>query len=134
MNGNGRKIRECDRVLFPIETVAAVVELFRNHFDNETPDLVLLSLVVGAIENSITMFHSVRSTPIVHNRKQNRIAKNGSNASGSILMPQTGSLPHPVTLLNDVIQLPVIELEFIEPLYQRFYDIFTGIREKALIH
>ena len=128
MNGNGRKIRECDRVLFPIETVEAVVELFRNHFDNETPDLVLLSLVVGAIENSITMFHSVRSTPIVHNRKQNRTAKNGSNASGSILMP------HPVTLPDDVIQLPVIQLEFIEPLYQRFYDIFTGIREKALIH
>ncbi|CAD5116208.1 DgyrCDS5124 [Dimorphilus gyrociliatus] len=49
------RIRERDKKLFPLQTIASVVELFKNHLVNQDePDLILLSLVLGAIEHSIT--------------------------------------------------------------------------------
>lgn len=48
------RVRERDKKLFPLQTIASVVELFKNHLVNrDEPDLILLSLVLGAIEHSI---------------------------------------------------------------------------------
>ncbi|KAL3267591.1 hypothetical protein HHI36_011709 [Cryptolaemus montrouzieri] len=47
--------REIDKALFPIKNIPTVVHLFKNQLENSTePNLALLSIVVGAIENSLT--------------------------------------------------------------------------------
>ena len=49
-------MREETRRLFPLSTIGSVVQLFRyelTHSDHD-PDIVLLSIVAGCIENSMT--------------------------------------------------------------------------------
>ena len=49
-------MREEERGLFPLATIGSVVQLFRyelTHSDHD-PDIVLLSIVAGCIENSMT--------------------------------------------------------------------------------
>lgn len=49
------RIRQSDRALFPIKNVQSVVEIFRNQLENsDEPDLALLSIIVGYIENNLT--------------------------------------------------------------------------------
>ena len=53
---NGARMREEERGLFPLATIGSVVQLFRyelTHSDHD-PDIVLLSIVAGCIENSMT--------------------------------------------------------------------------------
>lgn len=54
--------RQLDRKNFPLQDVSSVVNLFKNEFDGKSePDLALLSIVVGAIENSMTCNRSYPS-------------------------------------------------------------------------
>ncbi|XP_048517203.1 menin isoform X1 [Dendroctonus ponderosae] len=47
--------RDLDKALFPIKHISAVVKLFRNQLeDTNEPDLALLSIVTGLIENQLT--------------------------------------------------------------------------------
>lgn len=47
--------RQLDRKNFPLQDVTSVVNLFKTEFESKSePDLALLSIVVGAIENSMT--------------------------------------------------------------------------------
>lgn len=49
------RIRQTDRALFPIKNVQSVVEIFKNQLENnDEPDLTLLSIIVGFIENNLT--------------------------------------------------------------------------------
>ena len=53
---NGARMREETQRLFPLSTIGSVVQLFRyelTHSDHD-PDIVLLSIVAGCIENSLT--------------------------------------------------------------------------------
>uniref|UniRef100_T1HZF3 Menin n=1 Tax=Rhodnius prolixus TaxID=13249 RepID=T1HZF3_RHOPR len=43
-----------DSSLFPLEDITSVVKLFKKELEKEDPDLVLLSIIAGAIENSMT--------------------------------------------------------------------------------
>lgn len=44
-----------DRALFPIRSISAIVQIFKNQLENSAePDLALLSILVGAVENSLT--------------------------------------------------------------------------------
>ena len=49
-------MREEERSLFPLSTIGNVVHLFRLELtdDHHDPDIVLLSIVAGCIENSLT--------------------------------------------------------------------------------
>lgn len=48
-------IRDADKTLFPIKNITTVIQLFRNQLVNTSePDLALLSIVAGVIENSLT--------------------------------------------------------------------------------
>lgn len=53
---NGAKMREEERRLFPLATIGSVVQLFKYELtlDDHDPDIVLLSIVAGCIENSMT--------------------------------------------------------------------------------
>ncbi|KAJ9585308.1 hypothetical protein L9F63_002893, partial [Diploptera punctata] len=47
--------REVDRQHFPLEDIPSIVRLFKQQLESSTePDLALLSIVVGAVENSLT--------------------------------------------------------------------------------
>lgn len=47
--------RDKDKALFPIKNVSSVVQLFQNQLEcTPEPDLALLSIVAGCIENSLT--------------------------------------------------------------------------------
>ncbi|CAG9854219.1 unnamed protein product [Phyllotreta striolata] len=47
--------RDIDKALFPIKSINTVVQLFRNQLESPSvPDLALLSIVSGVIENSLT--------------------------------------------------------------------------------
>lgn len=48
-------IREIDKALFPIKNISSVIQLFKNQLEDAAePDLALLSIVAGAVENSLT--------------------------------------------------------------------------------
>ncbi len=52
--------RERDKRHFPLQNVQSVVNLFRDQLENnEEPNLTLLSIVVGAIENTLTVNRSI---------------------------------------------------------------------------
>lgn len=47
--------REEDKALFPIQSISSIVQIFQNQLENSSePDLALLSILVGAVENSLT--------------------------------------------------------------------------------
>ncbi|KYN04868.1 Menin [Cyphomyrmex costatus] len=47
--------RDRDRALFPIRSISAIVQIFKNQLENSAePDLALLSILIGAVENSLT--------------------------------------------------------------------------------
>lgn len=47
--------RDRDRALFPIRSISEIVQIFKNQLENSAePDLALLSILVGAVENSLT--------------------------------------------------------------------------------
>lgn len=51
--------RDVDRSLFPIKCIGSVVEVFKHQLECKSePDLALLSILVGAVENSLTCSRS----------------------------------------------------------------------------
>lgn len=47
--------REIDKALFPLKNVQSVIDIFKSQLENNTePDLALLSIIAGAVENSLT--------------------------------------------------------------------------------
>lgn len=47
--------RDEDKSLFPLQSISSIVQIFQNQLENSSePDLALLSILVGAVENSLT--------------------------------------------------------------------------------
>lgn len=47
--------REIDKALFPLKNVQSVIDIFKNQLEcSSEPDLALLSIIAGAVENSLT--------------------------------------------------------------------------------
>lgn len=47
--------RDGDKALFPLKNVSSVIEIFKNQLEcSAEPDLALLSIIAGAVENSLT--------------------------------------------------------------------------------
>ncbi|XP_043269446.1 menin [Venturia canescens] len=47
--------RDEDKSLFPVQSISSIVQIFQNQLENSSePDLALLSILVGAVENSLT--------------------------------------------------------------------------------
>lgn len=46
---------EEDKALFPVKNISAVIQIFKNQLESSNePDLALLSIIAGAVENSLT--------------------------------------------------------------------------------
>lgn len=53
------RFRDVDRALFPLKNIGSIVQIFKNQLeDNTEPDLALLSIIVGAVENTLTCSRS----------------------------------------------------------------------------
>ncbi|XP_015591648.1 menin [Cephus cinctus] len=60
--GDMAGFREEDKALFPIQSISSIVQIFQNQLENSSePDLALLSILVGAVENSLTCNRPVTS-------------------------------------------------------------------------
>lgn len=56
-------LKEEDKVLFPVRSISSIVQIFEKQLanNNTEPDLALLSILVGAVENSLTCNRSIAS-------------------------------------------------------------------------
>lgn len=86
---------------FPIRDIPTVVAVFRRELAKKEPDLLLLSLVAGAIENTMT---SVRPTAVETD-------------------PVTNTTETNLNFDQMPLKLPDIELHIIEALYTKFHSI-----------
>lgn len=94
---------------FPIRNISNVVAIFRKELAKNEPDLLLLSLVVGAIENIMT---SNRSSAQVENLQTCDTVIDFD----SIVM----------NFDSDQLLLTNVDLHIVEALYTKFYSIVKG--------
>lgn len=87
---------------FPIRDIPTVVQVFRKELVKKEPDLLLLSLVAGAIENTMTCVRPCVEVPVV------------ASAETDVVFDQAP------------LRLPDIELHIIEALYTKFYTVIKS--------
>lgn len=87
---------------FPIRDIPTVVQVFRKELAKNEPDLLLLSLVAGAIENTMTCLRPCVEVPVV------------ASAETDFVFDQAP------------LRLPDIELHIIEALYTKFYTVIKS--------
>lgn len=98
------KLSSEERALFPLTDIDGVVKLFRLHLEkNSEPNLAILSIIVGHIENTLTCSRGVSEPPVSYEDEfsDGRFSEN-----------------HHV--------LPCVEYETVEALHQRFLAIIKA--------
>lgn len=88
--------------LFPLCNIPSVVELFRRELAKREPDLLLLSVVAGAIENTMTCVRP------------------------SIEVPAVATVEADIDVEQLSLGLSEIELHIVQALYTKFYSIIKG--------
>jgi len=118
------RFTEEDKKHFPLRSTDAVVGLFREHLeDRKEPNLTLLSVVLGALENSLT---SSRGQTI---RDQPESPKVDAEASTEpSVKTETHTSITSVSKLNKRCStgLPALQLSVVEALYEHFATIVKG--------
>lgn len=90
---------------FPIHNIPTAVDVFRKELAKKEPDLLLLSLVAGAIENTMTCVRPCVEVPVVATTETNSTTFDLDQAP---------------------LRLPDIELHVIEALYTKFYSVIKS--------
>lgn len=114
----------CDKSitnLFPLKSISDVVNLFRIHLESaKEPDLTLLSIVTGIIENTLTIkCANITSTA------SDIVDQNSAN-NNEIPKKDLNDVAGTTSILNS---FPVIELKTVEDLYEKFTRILSTIGE-----
>jgi len=119
------RFTEDDKQHFPLRSTDAVVALFREQLeDRKEPNLTLLSVVLGALENSLTL-----------NRAQTGRDRTGSqkvdtdvSAAQTVEPEPSASSVTTVSKLNKrcTTGLPALQLSVVEALYEHFVTIVKG--------
>lgn len=110
-------MREEERRLFPLTTIGGVVQLFRLQLmGEEEPNIALLSIVAGCIENSMT---SPRTGAVTED--------------GSILCGAAVDFDEPEVADVENLRIePAVELHIVEALYAKFQAIIRGYCDISL--
>lgn len=110
--------------LFPLKSTTDVVRFFRQHLESDTePDLTLLSIITGTIENTLTSKCVATTVPaaIVD------CAANQTNPHGVGGTQQTSNTSSsggtPIELSN----FPVVHLDAVQELYKKFKTILATV-------
>jgi len=114
-----------DKNHFPLRSTDAVVDLFREQLEQrKEPNLTLLSVVLGALENSLTLNRGLTS------RERGGSQKVDTDVSAVQTVesePSTSSMTS-VSKLNKRCStgLPALQLSVVEALYEHFVTIVRG--------
>ena len=116
---------EDDKQHFPLRSTEAVIALFREHLvDRKEPNLTLLSVVLGALENSLTS-----------NRGQTSRDRSGSQkVDTDVSAAETVEAAHSTSSVTSISKLnkrcstglPALQLSVVEALYEHFVTIVKG--------
>ena len=119
------RFTEEDRKHFPLRSTDAVVALFREHLtDRKEPNLALLSVVLGALENSLT---SNRGQTSKERTGSQKVDTDVSAAETVEPVPSTSSMTT-ISKLNKRCStgLPALQVSVVEALYEHFVTIVKG--------
>lgn len=98
-------IQSLDKRLFPLKDIPSIIEVFKSQMEGlKEPDLALLSIVVGAVENTMTCIRPSLSTAITSQK---------TNETDLVITNQNPNF------------FP-IEFNIVEALYERFVAIVRG--------
>lgn len=118
--------------LFPLKSISDVVRLFKVHLENaKEPDLTLLSIVTGLIENTLTgkcngnanLLHA--ETSITENN--NADATNKNSCAHNLTDPKVKFDDSDVSTSAGLSNFPVVTLESVNNLYNKFMKIISLI-------
>lgn len=108
--------------LFPLKSISDVVQLFKLHLESaKEPDLTLLSIVTGIIENTLT--RKCQSSGQV-NASGNDVSVTVEPLT-SIDDTESPGTPTPATASN----FPVVQLEMVQQLYDKFIKVISLVGE-----
>jgi len=121
------RFTEDDKKHFPLRSTDAVVALFREQLeDRKEPNLTLLSVVLGALENSLT------SSRVLTSRERSGSQKVDTDVSISDAQTVESETPaSSVTTASKLNKrcstgLPALQLSIVEALYEHFVTIVKG--------
>lgn len=98
-------IQTLDTRLFPLKDIPSIIEVFKSQMDGpKEPDLALLSIVVGAVENTMTCTRPTLSTAYTNQK---------TSESDAVILNQNPTF-YP------------IEFDIVKALYERFVAIVKG--------
>jgi len=104
-------ITEFDKVLFPLESVDSVVNLFREHLENrEEPNLAFLCILLGALENNLTI---------------NKSSSCRDRLEDTVVKPKT-DFTCESSLETVITRIPAIQFSTIEALHEQFVTMIKG--------
>jgi len=113
-------MREEDKRLFPLSTIGGVVQLFRQQLTGDLePDLTLLSIVAGCVENSMTSSRNITVSPV---------SNDISTVSEKILDYEEPEVADVENLRLD----PPVELHIVEALCSKFESVIKGYCDLSL--
>jgi len=107
-------MREEDKRLFPLSTIGGVVQLFRQQLTGDLePDLSLLSIVAGCVENSMTSSRNITVSPV---------SNDISTVSEKIFDFEEPEVADVENLRLD----PPVEVHIVEALCAKFESVIKG--------
>lgn len=114
--------------LFPLKSTTDVVRFFRQHLESDTePDLTLLSIITGTIENTLTS-KCVATTITVPAAASAVDCANQTNPHGGGTQTTSNSTvggggASPIELSN----FPIVHLDAVQELYKKFKTILSTV-------
>lgn len=105
--------------LFPLKSISDVVQLFKLHLESaKEPDLTLLSIVTGIIENTLTR----------KCQSSGQVNASGNDASVETLT-SIDDTESPTQLPSIASNFPVVQLETVQELYDKFIKVISLVGE-----
>lgn len=114
--------------LFPLKSISDVVQLFKLHLESgKEPDLTLLSIVTGIIENTLT-----RNVIGKCHSGGGQVAASGNDASTAeqlAAIDETESPGTPTPSPSSATNFPVVQFETVQQLYDKFIKVISLVGE-----
>lgn len=122
--------------LFPLRSIADVVQLFKLHLEcAKEPDLTLLSIVTGIIENTLTSKAAPTAAQLIGDGVTGPLANNNSpaaaiKASGNGVTPPSKLSTNANSESTDALSnFPIVQLETVQDLYEKFRTILSIVED-----
>lgn len=113
--------------LFPLKSISDVVRLFKVHLENvKEPDLTLLSIVTGFIENTLTGKCNGNAN-LLHAENNNADATNKNSCADDLTDSKVKFDDSDVSTSAGLSNFPVVTLESVNNLYDKFVKIISLI-------